>query len=55
MGAMAKVSYTNLKRRGSIYYARRRIPTNLVRHYGKTELAISLRTKNLREARKLAS
>src|SRR5262249_25752328 len=43
---------TNLKRRGAVYYCRRRIPQDLIEHYkGKTELAVSLRTRSLREAR----
>jgi len=50
-GGMKRVSYTNLKRRGSVYYARRRIPVDLIPHYGKAELAISLHTKDLTVAR----
>jgi len=45
---------TNLNRRGPVYYCRRRIPQDLLRYYGgKTELSVSLRTKD--EARRLAS
>ena len=47
---------TNLKRRGAVYYCRRRIPKGLTGHYGgKQELCVSLHTKNLREARKRAN
>jgi len=43
---------TNLKRRGSVYYCRRRIPQDLLKHFdGKKELAVSLRTTSLCEAR----
>ncbi len=47
---------TNLKRRGAVYYCRRRIPLELTGHYGgKQELCVSLHTKDLREARKRAN
>lgn len=43
---------TNLKHRGSVYYCRRRIPQDLINHFeGRKELAVSLRTTSLREAR----
>jgi len=41
---------TNLTRRGAIYYFRTRIPADLVPHYKRLELVISLKTTNKQEA-----
>lgn len=38
--------YTNLYRRGAIYYFRARVPLDVVDSYGKTEEKFSLKTKD---------
>ena len=45
---------THAQRRGSIYYYRRRIPAHLVSHYGKAEVIFSLKTRDPKEAARLA-
>jgi hypothetical protein len=45
----------NLRKRGSKYYFRRRIPLDLVAHYGKDELSYSLHTSDYAVAKVLAS
>lgn len=42
-----------LFKRGAIYYYRTRIPQDLVPHYGKAEIVVSLRTKDKAEAKGL--
>lgn len=41
---------TNLIRRGAIYYFRSRVPEDLKTHYNKSELFVSLRTSNRKDA-----
>lgn len=44
---------THLSKRGSRYYVRRRIPTDLVQHYGRMEIMRALGTSDRREAERL--
>ncbi|WP_455284221.1 DUF6538 domain-containing protein [Cupriavidus necator] len=44
---------THLSKRGSRYYVRRRIPTDLVEHFGRKELWRALGTSDRREAERL--
>jgi len=44
---------THLSKRGTRYYVRRRIPTDLVEHYGRKELWRALGTSDRREAERL--
>jgi integrase len=46
--------HPRLQRRGAIYWFRCRIPADLVQHYGRREILKSLRTRDPREAVRLA-
>jgi hypothetical protein len=43
------MAQTNIQRRDSGYYYRRKIPADLLVHYGKAEIVRSLRTSKKRE------
>lgn len=44
---------TGLLRRGARYYIRRRIPAELIKHYGRSEITRALGTSEAKEARRL--
>jgi hypothetical protein len=44
------MAQTNVQRRKGGYYYRQKIPADLLIHYGKLEIARSLRTSKKREA-----
>ena len=50
---MARISH--VQRRGAVYHYRRRLPRNLAERLGQSHFVLSLRTKEHREARRLAA
>jgi hypothetical protein len=42
----------HLRRRGNVYYLHRRVPLDLVKRYGKSQVSFSLGTTDLKIARK---
>ncbi len=51
---MKETKLTHTQRRSGVYYFRRKIPLELIAHYGKAEIAFSLKTKERKEAEPLA-
>jgi len=46
---------TRLAKRGGTYYFRAKIPADLIAHYGKKEIKVSLKTTDKREAVRLCN
>ena len=51
---MKETKLTHTQKRNGVYYFRRKIPLDLIAHYGKAEIALSLKTKERKEAEPLA-
>ncbi|MGN6666691.1 MAG: DUF6538 domain-containing protein [Trinickia sp.] len=45
----------HLTKRGPVYYFRRKVPTDLVQHFGRTQIMFSLETRDPAEAKRLAA